>query len=65
MITCPFCNEGDFDLVGLKLHIANNFCEEYNNLDVSLLYHKHIESNDATWDELGSGFVEIEPSYYE
>jgi hypothetical protein len=29
---CPFCKEGDFDLVGLKSHISNGDCEAYNKL---------------------------------
>jgi hypothetical protein len=24
---------------------------------------RHMQSNDATWDELGAGFIEIEPNY--
>lgn len=30
-IICPFCKEGDFDLVGLKSHLSNGDCEIYNN----------------------------------
>lgn len=30
LINCPFCNEGNFDKIGLKHHL-NNYCEEYNN----------------------------------
>lgn len=26
---CPFCDEGDFDLVGLKMHFENGWCEVY------------------------------------
>ena len=26
-IICPFCNEADFDLIGLKIHLA--YCTEY------------------------------------
>ena len=29
------------------------------------LKEKHMQSNDATWDELGSGFVENEPDHSE
>jgi len=25
---CPFCNDGDFDKIGLKYHLTN-YCEEY------------------------------------
>lgn len=31
-ITCPFCGEDDFDLFGLKLHLLNNWCDDFNNL---------------------------------
>ncbi len=30
-ICCPFCEEGDFDKVGLKKHIINGWCEIFNN----------------------------------
>jgi hypothetical protein len=29
-ITCPFCDEKDFDLIGLKHHLEN-YCEIYKN----------------------------------
>lgn len=28
-IKCPFCNEDDFDLVGLKHHLISGHCEVY------------------------------------
>lgn len=31
-VVCPFCGEGDFDLIGLKAHIAQGDCEPYNEL---------------------------------
>lgn len=34
-IKCPFCNEDDFDLIGLKYHLERHHCEEYSNLDIS------------------------------
>lgn len=30
-VICPFCNEGDFDLIGLKYHYEMGYCESYNN----------------------------------
>ena len=31
---CPFCNDdGDYDLIGLKYHLAN-YCEAYQNTGV-------------------------------
>jgi len=32
-ITCPFCNEKDFDLVGLKIHFYHGHCKVYNELE--------------------------------
>ena len=32
MVSCPFCNEADFDLIGLKIHINSGHCERYDNL---------------------------------
>jgi len=29
-IICPFCKEGDFDLIGLKYHYQMGHCEKYN-----------------------------------
>lgn len=31
-ITCPFCHDSDFDLIGLKLHLANGWCDPFNEL---------------------------------
>lgn len=31
-ISCPFCKESDFDLVGLKSHLVNGDCEVFNNI---------------------------------
>jgi len=30
MLICPFCEEGDFDKIGLKYHLGN-YCLEYKN----------------------------------
>lgn len=32
-ISCPFCRESDFDLIGLKLHILNGWYEVFNELE--------------------------------
>ena len=32
-IECPFCAEKDFDLVGLKGHLLNGDCEEFNHTE--------------------------------
>ncbi len=31
---CPFCNEDDFDLLGLKSHLLNGDCEPFNRLSL-------------------------------
>lgn len=36
MIECPFCGQKDFDLVGLKGHLLNGACEEYNHTETPL-----------------------------
>jgi hypothetical protein len=28
---CPFCEDSDFDLIGLKHHILRGYCEVYNS----------------------------------
>ena len=30
LIECPFCGEGDFDKIGLKIHLIV-YCEKYSN----------------------------------
>ena len=32
-ITCPFCKETDFDLIGLKSHLLNGDCDVFNNIE--------------------------------
>lgn len=39
---CPFCKETDFDLVGLKHHFDNGYCDVFNAVDD--LYYTHKES---------------------
>lgn len=29
-ISCPFCDEEDYDNIGLKYHLQSGHCEEYN-----------------------------------
>jgi hypothetical protein len=29
-VVCPFCKEGDFDLIGLKSHFMRGWCEVFN-----------------------------------
>lgn len=30
-VKCPFCDESDFDLIGLKAHFLRGRCEPFNN----------------------------------
>ena len=32
-ITCPFCNEEDFDLIGLKDHFVKGYCDVFNETE--------------------------------
>lgn len=29
MVICPFCNEDDFDLIGLKAHLLRGHCDPF------------------------------------
>ena len=31
--TCPFCGGHDYDLIGLKVHYQNGWCDEFNELE--------------------------------
>lgn len=33
-VNCPFCGERDFDLIGLKYHLENGYCDEYEEIDL-------------------------------
>lgn len=33
-LKCPFCNESDFDLDGLKTHLHNEDCAQYRNASI-------------------------------
>ncbi len=35
-ISCPFCHQEDFDLIGLKLHFSLGHCNTYEALPSSL-----------------------------
>lgn len=37
-VVCPFCNEDDFDLVGLKLHLMQH-CENYQATEARPFHH--------------------------
>lgn len=29
-LLCPFCGDADFDIIGLKNHIARGWCDAFN-----------------------------------
>lgn len=33
-ITCPFCHDTDFDLIGLKIHITRGWCDSFSTLEL-------------------------------
>jgi len=33
-INCPFCNDDDYDLIGLKMHLLRGWCEKFDTLKV-------------------------------
>ena len=34
LISCPFCKEDDFDLIGLKIHLIQGQCKEFNVIEI-------------------------------
>ena len=34
LLYCPFCEVGDFDKIGLKLHLAAGHCDPYNKISL-------------------------------
>lgn len=41
IVSCPFCDEEDFDLIGLKEHFEKGYCDIYGVVDD--LAHQQIE----------------------
>jgi 4-hydroxy-3-methylbut-2-en-1-yl diphosphate synthase IspG/GcpE len=39
LIACPFCGDVDFDLIGLKRHLLNGWCECFNEVDIYIPQH--------------------------
>ncbi len=33
-VRCPFCEEGDFDFFGLKVHLLNGWCDKFNAVQI-------------------------------
>ncbi len=40
-ITCPFCLDIDFDLIGLKLHLLNGHCDKFNETPIKDKHRGH------------------------
>jgi len=32
-VSCPFCQEPDFDKIGLKYHLSNGYCDVYEETE--------------------------------
>lgn len=45
IMKCPFCNEDDFDDIGLKGHLENEDCEEYRNIPKIRRMFKEADEN--------------------
>lgn len=33
-LTCPFCQNTDFDGIGLKLHLSTGGCDDFNDIEI-------------------------------
>ncbi len=55
---CPFCNEDDFDLIGLKIHFLRGHCEVFEQTispeEESRLRQYSLPSHDETMASLSS-----------
>lgn len=38
VVRCPFCGDGDFDLIGLKLHIDRGWCQRFEDIETTDRY---------------------------
>jgi hypothetical protein len=47
-IKCPFCGEDDFDLIGLKTHLTNGWCDVFNATEI--WERRGYERRLAKWD---------------
>jgi hypothetical protein len=30
-VSCPFCSDTGFDLIGLKIHLTSGYCDTFND----------------------------------
>lgn len=47
MLTCPFCNENDFDELGLEIHLANYCMGDQSPKSNSLAYREAAQQSFA------------------
>ena len=33
VLSCPFCKEHDFDLIGLQMHLQNGWCDVFGKVE--------------------------------
>ena len=45
IFTCPFCQETDFDAIGLKMHFLRGWCDTFNLDDEQLAAEFAIEDS--------------------
>ncbi len=45
-IICPFCNEDEFDLIGLKNHFVKGYCSAFNET-ISVEQERHLTSRSS------------------
>lgn len=42
LVDCPFCGDGDFDHVGLKVHLQAGDCEVWNGIYTETILSRRI-----------------------
>lgn len=50
-VTCPFCGEGDFDLIGLKSHYEKQSCDPYNETVTTEQERMQVETHNSEVEE--------------
>ena len=55
-VTCPFCGEKDFDLIGLKIHYERGYCDEYEDIPWLVHAKKREDENDENQDFCTNGY---------
>lgn len=51
MITCPFCQDPDFDLPGLKAHLLRGHCEAFSSTEAPTRFvFDSSERDTMDWD---------------